>query len=246
MAKSNTKKTSSQAAAAPIGKQLVLGALVAELLGSAVLAFAALMSGNNPIIAALALLVGILVFTEVSGAHLNPVVSVAAWATKQVTWAKALGYIVVQVLGAMLAYVIVAKFMKSGDATSASSVYTLFTDPKDAASSMSPRSAGEWKPIFGELVGATIFSFGIASAFLGKKVGLDRAFTVGGALLLGLIAAMAGSYAVVNPAVALAMSGFAQGGWWSIAAYGIVPLLGGALGAMLFKLLKQDADASEK
>lgn len=249
MAKNNTKKSSSSTAA-PLSKQLVLGALVAELLGSAVLAFAALMSGNNPIIAALALLVGILIFTEVSGAHLNPVVSVAAWATKQVTWVKALGYIAVQLLGAMLAYVIVAKFMKGSDATSASSVYTLFT-PADQVEVMKnsmqqPRVPGEWKPVFGELVGSLVLGFGIASAFLGKKVGLDRAFTVGGALLIGLIAAMAGSYAVVNPAAALAMSGFAQGGWWSIAAYGIVPLIGGALGAMLFKLLKQDSDASDQ
>lgn len=227
-----------------IGKHLTLGALIAELLGSAVLAFAALMSGNNPIIAAVAVIVLTLVFFEVSGAVINPVAAVAGAVLKQFSWVKALGFIVVQVLGAMLAYVIVAKFM-AGD-NGASGVYTLFTNPSDAASSLSPRAPGEWKPVFGEFVGAIVFSFGLASAMLYKKVGFDRAFTIGGALMIGLIGALAGSYGVLNPAVAAGLSGYAQGGFWSFAAYGLAPLAGAVVGAGLFKLIKQDVDAADK
>ena len=245
MAKATTKKSAATATPRRVSlrSELSLGALVAELLGSAVLAFAALTTANNPILAALAIVVGILIFTEISGGYLNPVVVAAAWATKRLSWVKAVGYIVVQVLGAMLAYVIVSKFMQG------SSVYSLFTatnDPSVAAGYSTARAPGQWKPIFGELVGAIIFSFGIASAFLGKKVGFDKAFTVGGALLLGLIAALAGSYAVVNPAVATSLSAFAQGGWWSFGAYAIAPLVGGAAGAWLFGLLQRDADAHSK
>ena len=242
MAKATTKKSAAAASGrASLRSELSLGALVAELLGSAVLAFAALTTANNPILAALAVVVGILIFTEVSGGYLNPVVVVAAWAMKKLSWVKAVGYIVVQVLGAMLAYVIVSKFMQDN------SVYTLFTstsDPSVAAGYSSARAPGQWKPIFGELVGAIVFSFGIASAFLSKKVGFDRAFTIGGALLLGLIASLAGSYGVVNPAVATSLSAFAQGGWWSFGAYAVAPLVGGAAGAWLFKLLQRDVDAT--
>jgi glycerol uptake facilitator-like aquaporin len=238
MAKATTKKP---AAKGSLRQELVLGALVAELLGGALLAFAALMTQNNPILGALAVVVGVLVFVEVSGAYLNPVVVVAALVMRQISWVKAVGFIVVQVLGAMLAYVIVSKFMTDG------AVFTLFTSPNDPqvqAGYMQAREAGEWKPIWGEFVGAIIFSFGIASAVLGKKVGFDRAFTIGGALLIALIAALAGSSAVLNPAVATALSGFAQGGFWSFAAYAIAPLVGAAIGAWLFKLLKSDVDST--
>jgi aquaporin Z len=238
MAKATTKKP---AAKGKLRQELVLGALVAELLGGALLAFAALMTQNNPILGALAVVVGVLVFTQVSGAYLNPVVVVAALAMRQISWVKAVGFIVVQVLGAMLAYVIVSKFMTDG------AVFTLFTNPNDPqvqAGYMQAREPGEWKPIWGEFVGAIIFSFGIASAVLGKKVGFDRAFTIGGALLIALIAALAGSSAVLNPAVATALSAFSQGQFWSFAAYAIAPLVGAALGAWLFKLLQTDVDNS--
>lgn len=241
MAKATTKKSAVKAGS--LRKELSLGALVAELLGGALLAFAALMTQNNPILGALAVVVGVLIFVEVSGAYLNPVVVVAAWAMRQITWVKALGFIVVQVLGAMLAYVIVTKFLDGASA------FTLFTNPNDPqvqAGYMQARTPGEWKPIWGEFVGAVIFSFGIAAAVLGKKVGFDRAFTIGGALMLGLIAALAGSSAVLNPAVATALSAFSQGGMWSFAAYAIAPLVGAALGAWLFKLLKSDVDNSAK
>ncbi len=242
MAKATTNKASDAAPKRLLGKQLVLGALIAELLGSALITFAALMSGNNPILGAVAVLVGILIFAEVSGAQLNPVVTVAACVTRQISWMKCLAYIVVQILGAMMAYVIVVKFMSD------SSVYSLFTkagDPAVAAGYSQARAPGEWKPVFGEFIGALIFGFGIASALLYKKVGFDRAFTIAGALMVGLFAALAGSYGVLNPAVATALGGYSQGGFWSFAAYGLAPLVGGALGALLFAFIKKDAAAAE-
>jgi glycerol uptake facilitator-like aquaporin len=129
-----------------------------------------------------------------------------------------------------------------------SSVYSLFTkadDPSVAAGYSQARAPGEWKPIFGELVGALLFGFGIASATLYKKVGFDRAFTIAGALLVGLFASLAGSYGVLNPAVATALGGYGQGGLWSFAAYAIAPLVGGALGALLFAFIKKDAAKAE-
>lgn len=249
MAKATIKKSNGRV---PLRQELALGALVAELLGGALLAFAALMTQNNPILGALAVVVGVLIFVEVSGAYLNPVVVVAAWAMRQITWVKAVGFIVVQVLGAMLAYVIVSKLMADGG------IYTLFT-PSEQIQLMAQsyggaqnipagqvRAPGEWNPIWGELLGAFIFGLGIAAAVLGRKVGFDRAFTIGGALLIALVAALVGSHGVLNPAVATALSAFSQGGIWSFAAYVIAPLIGAGLGAWLFKLLKQDVDNTAK
>ncbi len=246
MAKATIKKSAAAASTgrASLRKELVLGSLVAELLASAALTVTALMLSNNPIVGAVAVVVLVLVFSELSGAYINPVVVAAALAMRQISWVKAVGFVVVQVLGAMLAYVIITKFMQDN------SVFTLFTPANQAAAlqqyGQEVHTPGQWKPIWGELIGAIVFSFGIASAMLNKKVGFDRAFTIGGALMLGLFAALAGSYAVLNPAVATALSAFAQGGWWSFGAYAIAPLVGGALGGWVFKLLKQDVDASAK
>jgi aquaporin Z len=243
MAKDTLKKTSSSSLKGKLKEHLVLGSLVGELLGSAVLTVVALMFSNNPIFGPVAVIVLILVFNDLSGAHINPVVTVGAWATRQVSWVKAVGFIVAQLLGAILAYVIVAKFMTG----SGNEVFALFTNPSDPAVAQGlaqGRMPGEWKPIWGELFGSVVFGFGIAAALLGRKVGFDKAFTIGGALMLGLVAALAGSHAVLNPAVAMALSAFSQGGFWSFAAYAIAPLVGGMLGAGLFKLLKQDVDTA--
>lgn len=246
MAKATTKKSAVKAGS--LRQELALGALVAELLGGALLAFAALMTQNNPIVAAVAVVVGVLIFAEVSGGYLNPAAVAAAWVLRQITWVKAVAFVVVQVLGAMLAYVILSKFMDGG------ALHTLFTPPEQvemlkqqaAMGAAGPQLPGEWKPIWGEFVGAVIFGFGVASAIIGRKLGFDRAFTIGGGLMIALFAALAGSYAVLNPAVATALSAYSQGGMWSFAAYAIAPLVGAAVGAWLFKLIKNDVDNTAK
>lgn len=235
MAKAKTKQTGLSALGSLSFKgELVLGALVAELIGTFVLTFAILNATGNIIIVALSVLVLSLALAKLSGGHVNPATTVALAATKQISVVKAVGYLVAQFLGAMLAVVIATHFMNAeAVANSGAKVFTLFGPD---------RPAGHWKPFFGELVGAIIFGFGVASTYLGKKEGYDAAFTIGGSLLIGLLIATAGSYAVLNPAVALGLGGYAQGGWWSISAYGLAPLIGAAAGAWLYKLLQTDVD----
>lgn len=211
-----------------------LGALVAELIGSAVLTLAVLNTQGNAIIAGLTVVILSLVLANLSGGHINPVITMGLWATRQVRTLKALLYIVAQILGAMLALVIVTKFLSgaSDQFGGALGAYALFDRGEP----------GEWKPFFGELVGSLIFAFGAASAFLAKKTGYDASFTVGGSLLIGLLVATIGSYAVLNPAVAIALSAFEKGGFWSVAAYGIAPLISGMVGFWLYRMLQRDVD----
>jgi aquaporin Z len=51
----------------------------------------------------LALLAGVAMFGHVSGAHFNPAVTLAAWIDGRMDWMAAVGYVVSQVVGAVLA-----------------------------------------------------------------------------------------------------------------------------------------------
>ncbi len=223
--------------AAPVSKtislsgELVLGALIAELIGSFVLAFAVLNTQGNAVIAAITMLILLLMLSRLSGGHINPAVTVSLWATRQIGWIRAVGYLVAQLLGAMLAVVIASRFIDPNavDPMTGAQMKLFAIEAKD-----------EWRPFFAELVGAIIFGFGVAAAFLGKKEGFDAAFTVGGALLLGLVIAISGSNGLLNPAVALGVGALDTKHWLGVVAYGAGPLLGASIGALLYKLLQSD------
>jgi MIP family channel proteins len=90
-------------------------AIIAELLGTFTLvgvgslSILAASAGQSPgILVApfgfgLALMAGIVMFGHVSGAHFNPAVTLAAWIDRRVGWADAIGYVVAQVIGALIA-----------------------------------------------------------------------------------------------------------------------------------------------
>lgn len=76
---------------------------VVEALGTFILAFAALMTGN-PAIIGLALMAAIYIGAHISGAHYNPAITVAVWARKHLARsASAPLYLLAQVVGALLA-----------------------------------------------------------------------------------------------------------------------------------------------
>jgi glycerol uptake facilitator-like aquaporin len=86
------------------------GALIAELLGTFVLtgAFFALFTGGTQGIIgiALVLIALVIIFGVVSHAHFNPAISIALWANRKIGGVKTLLYIVAQVVGAMLAFLV--------------------------------------------------------------------------------------------------------------------------------------------
>jgi glycerol uptake facilitator-like aquaporin len=210
--------------------ELVLGALIAELVGTFILTFAVLNTTGNAIVAAITVLILVLMLSRLSGGHINPAVTISLLVTRQITWVRALGYLVAQFLGAMLAVVVASNFLAG------------VTDQMtgEAAKVFHVTVSGDWKPFFAEMIGAVIFGFGVSAAVFGKKEGFDAAFTIGGALLLGLIIATSGSNAILNPAVALGAGALDFKNIWGPLAYGLAPLIGAAVGAFLYKLLQSD------
>jgi glycerol uptake facilitator-like aquaporin len=86
------------------------GALIAEFIGAFVLtgAFFALFSGGTEGIIgiSLVLIALVIIFGVISKAHFNPAVTIAMWANRKIGGVKTLLYVLVQVVGALLALLV--------------------------------------------------------------------------------------------------------------------------------------------
>ncbi|HSE29487.1 MAG TPA: aquaporin [Candidatus Saccharimonadales bacterium] len=205
-----------------------LGAMFAELIGTFVLTCTILVTSTdgtvNTLIAVLAYLIMWLVISQLSGSHMNPAVTLGLLSVKQITPVKAMGYIIAQVIGAILALIIVMQFLAANPLAAGVTPFEI-TGLTDQS----------WLPVLSQFMGALVFGFGIGSVFLGKKQGFDAAFTAGGSFLIGLLIASIGSAAILNPAVAIGVNAFTNN--WSTLVYAVAPLIGIAIGIWGYKAL---------
>ncbi|MCU0678301.1 MAG: aquaporin [Candidatus Pacebacteria bacterium] len=163
-----------------------------------------------PVLAALTL--GLFVYSlgHLSGAHINPAVTVGAWSIGKVTTDDLIKYIIAQCIGAGAALLIVQSMVSE----TADLIVT------------SGLEVG-----LAELIGTAIFTFGIASVVFGKTPAVMSGMVIGGSLLLGIAtAALLGSNGVLNPAVALGIGSFNI-------MYVLGPILGSVLGMQVYKRL---------
>lgn len=159
---------------------------VAELLGTATLTFAVLGSIQQqtatPFVAALVLLLAVYVIGPVSGAHINPAVTVALWSIKKIKTPEALAYIAAQLVGA-----VAAQFLFQ---------YLVGGLPQVTVTP-------GWGIAFAEALGAFFFLLGISAVVHGKVHSAAGGLVVGCSLLLGILLASLMSNGVLNPAVAI-------------------------------------------
>jgi glycerol uptake facilitator-like aquaporin len=226
----------------------VIAAMIAEFVGTFLLASIALLTQGNPLYVGFAL-IGIVLFVgTLSGSHVNPLVTVGAWATKRITGTKALLYLLAQVLGGLAALGIISAFIGGApqvtqeSASMGQQAATLFEVAKLV-------DGKEWFVFFAELLGASIFGFAAASAIRKNADRLTSAFTLGFGLFAALViasvaAGYVGANAVVNPAIAFTMSAFdwSDFKWWTVAIYIVAPLIGGVAGFFLQDVLKTSTE----
>ena len=228
-----------------------LAALVAEFIGTFILAAGVVAGQGQPIIVSfivLFLLTAIvLTIGNISGAHVNPLITVGAWATKRISTIKAIGYIVAQVLGAMLAFVVLNAFISQAPEVSAeaqaygqtqASLFTAYALPEGK----------ELVVLFAELIGSLIFAFTVASVTSDKKKqDISVATGIGGGLFAALLiggsaAAIVSASSILNPAVAISLQAFTVTGTntvWAIAIYVGAALIGGIAGFALSSLVEK-------
>ncbi|HET9411880.1 MAG TPA: aquaporin [Candidatus Saccharimonadales bacterium] len=220
---------------------IAIGSLFAELVGTFGLTALVLSTNGNPVVAAVAVMIFVIVFGKLSGAHINPAVTIALLTVRRISALRGAGYIVAQLIGSMLALIVIAQF-----ASAAPPVVNPETDQLITRSVFEvPALVGTWTPFFAEMLGSLILGLGIAAVTFVKREGLESGFAVGGALMLGLFLAMQGSAAVLNPAVALGLDAFTSD-LWTYSVYAFAPVIGVTAGVMLFRLLQLDVKEETK
>ncbi len=163
----------------------------------------------TPLLAALTL--GLFVYTigHISGTHINPAVTIAAWSIGKIETQTAALYVAAQAVGAVGALMLLEQFVVLPELTIVSTV-----------------TVG-----IAEFLGAFFFTFGIASVVYGKTPSELSGVVVGGSLLLGIaIAAGLGSNGVLNPAVAFGIGSFGF-------VYIVAPIVGAVCGMHVYKQL---------
>lgn len=192
--------------------------IMAEFLGTALLTLTVLAVSKSTIgipyfvsiAAGLVVAASVLTLGAVSGAHLNPLVTIGLWSARKVKTLPAIVYVAAQLLGGIAAYFLFTYFIGQ--------TWT---------------NAGEFEGriLVAEAVGGFIFSLGVAAAIYQKLEAGKAAAVIGMSLMLAVLVSAAGAGGIVNPAVALGVRS------WEWGTYVLGPILGGIIGFNLYSLL---------
>lgn len=177
----------------------------------------AIMAGQFPIATPLlaAFTLGLFVYTvgHISGAHLNPAVTIALLTIRKIEWRQAVFYIISQFAGGALA-ILVAYGFGIGQAEP-----TLIENSLRIGMS--------------EMLGAIFFVFGIAAVVYKRVDTTLSGLVIGGSLVIGgAVAAILGRGGILNPAVAFTIGAFNL-------AYVAGPIVGAIIGAQIYKFLSE-------
>ncbi len=201
--------------------------LAAEFFGTFVLAttILAVATGTSialfpALTAGLVLTLMVMVVGPISGAHINPAVTIALWAQKKVQTTEAVVYIAAQILAGFAAWM-VAQWLLDTDL--------------DAAVT----GTIDWRVVTAEAIGAFVFATGIAAALSQKLDGFKQAFAIGFSLMAGILIASLGGSGIVNPAVAVAAHAYSI-------SYVVGPIVGAVLGMAFYASVLSPAKSKKR
>lgn len=196
-----------------------LSALLGEFLGTAILTSVVLAVSQSSIglpyfvalAAGLTLMIIINVLGEISGGHVNPIITLAIWSMRKIDTLKALLYIVAQFLGALVALQLF--------------IYITGQEMLNIAG-----ESAKTQTLVAEVTGSTVFVLAAAVAFIKKYEGGRLAATIGGGLTVGLLIASVGSNGILNPAVALGINSWGR-------AYVAGPIIGALVAVIIATIM---------
>jgi aquaporin Z len=223
-------------------------ALLAEFLGTFFLCFAGIAAilGNTPAVGSgigllgvalahgLALSVAVAAFGGVSGAHLNPAVTVAALATGRITLPGAVAYVVVQLAGATAAALICR---------------AVFPAEAVAQANLGIPLPAAWATTGTVLIVEFVLTFLLVTAILGGAIDTRAptlkigAFAIGLTVTFDILAGGPVTGASMNPARSFGPA-LVQAFWQWHWAYWVAPIAGAVAGAVLYDRLILDRRAS--
>lgn len=194
-----------------------LAMLLAEFFGTALLTTTVLVITHSTVLtffvaasAAVAISLIVMFFGQVSGAHVNPAVTLGLWTARKIETTQAIAYIAAQLLGGLVSW----------------RLFEYLT-----GSSLGAHNAKFDTTIWlAELIGAAILAMGFTAAIMRSFDTLQSALAIGSALFIGIMVAGVASAGYLNPAIALGARS-----WGSAYVFG--PLVGGILGVNLYMLI---------
>ncbi len=220
------------------------GSLLGEILGTMLLAlliFSVFLMGlPNIATYAFALIAIIIAVYAFSGSCLNPIITIGMMATRRISVIRGVMYIVAEVIGAWLAWLIFNGFHLAGGETA-------YDIP-----SISELAEGTfWPMALIEILGACMIGFLFARALKYKRSVLTFGAIVAGSITLAYVVGYVASAAflggsnnfVMNPSIALMLQIFPSSGadfgeilggiMQALSLYAILPMLAGACGFYL-------------
>lgn len=222
----------------------VLGASVAEFIGAFLLATTILIVRNEPFYLFIGLIGIFMMIGGISGSHLNPAITIAAWVSRRIGWVRAVSYMAAQFLGAMLAVVVMNSFLSQAPEVSTEAASFGQSSPQLFTAAALPEGK-EWTVFMAEVIGVVILGFAYASVLRGRI--LDKvaggALTIGGGAFLAMaFASTAATYVnasvALNPAIAVTLSAVDFTKIWTVIVYFLAPVLGAVIGFFLYDLLQ--------
>jgi glycerol uptake facilitator protein len=205
---------------------------------------------------AFAVIVAVFVSAGVSGAHINPAVTLALAVKRGFSWGKALPYMIAQIVGCFLGAAAVYMIYRDG-LVAAGMPNVWSTGPGAVFSTAFWGGAGVGSPagsyslvtaFITEVIGTAVLMWGVLASGDNKNMGLINnmgPFLVGGTVLaIGISLGGPSGYAI-NPArdfgprlfgVLVGTQGLFDGIYWLVAPI-IGPLIGGVIGIFLYDLL---------
>lgn len=220
------------------------GALLGEVIGTLLLALLllslSLMGVANIAMYTFAIIAILIAVYAFSGACLNPIITVGMMASRHMSVIRGVMYIIAEVVGAWLGWLIFNAFHLAGGETA-------YDIPAMAAIAEN----GFWIVAMIELVGAIIIAFFFARALKYKRSVFTFGAVVAGGIALAVVIGYVVSAAflglnnnfIFNPAVAMMYQIFPTSGesfgeilggiCQALSAYAILPMIGGAIGFYL-------------
>lgn len=176
----------------------------------------------------LALMAGIYAIAGISGAHINPAVSVAMWATKKMKGQTAAYYIIAQLIGAAVA---------------GYALLVVFGNPAVAVNRLSPGiTVGEG--LLTEAILTAILVFVIFATAIHQK-SEHAGFVIGGYLAAAHLVALEITGSSLNPARTFGPA-LASGFWTNHIVYWVGPIVGAVIAGLVYQSFFMKKEAKGK
>lgn len=220
------------------------GSLLGEAIGTMLIALLlfslSLMGIANVANYAFAIIATLIAVYAFSGACLNPLVVVGMMASRRMSVIRGIMYIIAEVIGALIGWLIFNGFHLAGGET-AYDIPTMATLAEN----------GFWPTVMVELLGAAIIAFFFARALKYKRSVFTFAAVIAGGMALAVVVGYVASAAflgtnnsfIFNPAVAFMLQIFPTAGesfgeilggiFQALSIYAIFPMIGGVIGFYL-------------